>query len=397
MDDVDRLNALVAAGELLPPTNAAPGLVDLARAVAELAGAADLNLTPTARQVRDAIGAADHYVLVLLDGLGLELVEARSVGFLTGAVALSLRTVFPSSTAPALTSLATGLWPGQHAVPGWWTYLPERGVQTTILPFVERFTERPLTELGVAPAEAFPAPVLRSRLRYDAHAILPAYIAASTYSRYSAGGGATSGYESLPAGVDATVRRVKGARAPSFTYLYYAGVDAAGHEQGPASDAVADRVALVERELERLATVLAGRARLVATADHGQIFVPEADKVVLAADDELLALLVCPPTGEPRTPLFHCRPGAAVAFGREFRRRFGERFLLLTTDEVEALRLFGPAPLAAEARRRLGDYVAIGLGASVLLYDPAGSPLAAMKGFHGGLTPAEMLIPLILA
>jgi hypothetical protein len=242
----------------------------------------------------------------------------------------------------------------------------------------------------------FPAAALRGRLGYDARAILPAYIANSTYSRYISGGSTNEGYEDLPAGVDAAAQRVLEARSPTFTYLYYPGVDAAGHEHGPGSKKVAKQVALVDQELERLVETLAGRARIVVTADHGQIFVPDEDKVVLEADDEILSLLIGPPSGEPRVPIFHCRPGAAAEFASRFRARFGERFLLLSTDEVEALRLYGPAPLGSTTRRRLGDYVAIGLGNSVLLYAPNGVPVPEMKGFHGGLTPPEMLIPLIV-
>jgi hypothetical protein len=59
------------------------------------------------------------------------------------------------------------------------------------------------------------------------------------------------------------------------------------------------------------------------------------------------------------------------------------------------LRLFGPGPLSDEAQARLGDFFAIALNNDVLLYEPSAT-LAAMRGFHGGLLPAEMRIPLIV-
>jgi hypothetical protein len=396
MNDVDRLLHLFATGALVRPRADERNLVDLARALGRLAGA-DLTLAPPAQALLDEIGGADHHVLVLIDGLGMNLIDRHATGFLRERVGRPIRTVFPSSTAPALTSLATGLWPGEHAVPAWWTYLPDRGVHATILPFVERFSERSLAELGIGSDEAFPQPSLRGRLTCETRAYLPSYIVRSTYSRYLAGGGENVGYEGLDRAVDAVVQRIAASRRPSFTYLYYAGVDTAAHEHGPESRAVAGRVALVEQELSRLVAGLAGRARVVVTADHGHIRIGESDRLVLAAEDELLALLVSPPAGEPRTPLFHCREGAREELARQFRARFGDRFLLLSTDEAEALHLFSPGRLDPEARRRLGDYVAISVDASVLLYAPAGSALAEMEGFHGGLLPDEMLVPLILA
>ena len=75
-----------------------------------------------------------------------------------------------------------------------------------------------------------------------------------------------------------------------------------------------------------------------------------------------------------------------------FRNRFGERFVLLSIDETDELRLFGPGPLSREMRRRLGDYVGIALGPDMLSL-PLERP---MIGFHGGLMQDEVRVPLIV-
>src|SRR6185369_9878267 len=69
---------------------------------------------------------------------------------------LQLQSLFPSTTAAALTSVATGRWPAQHAVLGWWTRLPELDLTATILPFVERFSHQPLAPRGISADYAFP-------------------------------------------------------------------------------------------------------------------------------------------------------------------------------------------------------------------------------------------------
>ena len=93
-------------------------------------------------------------------------------------------------------------------------------------------------------------------------------------------------------------------------------------------------------------------------------------------------------------PLVRVREGRAEEFERRFRDRFGEWFVLLTASEAERLELLGPGPFSDVTRQRLGEYLALPLGDDVLAYEP---PEDWMVGFHAGLTPAEMLVPLILA
>jgi hypothetical protein len=397
MSDRDRLQQLFDSGAWLHPLAGGANLVDLTRALAALAGAEGVELTPAAAGLRDTIGPAEHYVFVLIDGLGLDLIDRLPAdSFLARNTSARLRTVFPSSTAPALTSLATGLWPGEHAVPAWWTYLARQGVQTTILPFIERLTQRPLEKLGIEGDAAFPAPVLRAGYGHAFEAFLPAKIAGSVYSRYANGGVPACAYIGLHEGVDACLARVLAATAPSFSYLYFPGVDAAEHDHGPHAAVVDAAIAMTQQEIERLAAGLAGRARVVVSADHGQVLVEDEAKTVLQADDPLLELLLIPPSGEPRAPFFHCKPGVATEFETRFRERLGDSFLLLDIDTVDTLRLFGPAPLSEETRSRLGDYVGLGLENNVLLYVPPKRKVNKMVGFHGGLTPAEMQVPLIV-
>src|SRR5581483_11233610 len=149
MSDVKRLQAWFDEGRLLRPDAKAPSTVHLARALASMAGAT-VDIDGPARRVLEAIGEADHIVFVLADGLGMDLVETRdAVSVLRRGLAMELRSVFPSSTAPALTSLATGLWPGEHAVTTWQVYLPDLQRHVTSLPYVERFSEKPADEVGV--------------------------------------------------------------------------------------------------------------------------------------------------------------------------------------------------------------------------------------------------------
>jgi hypothetical protein len=221
----------------------------------------------------------------------------------------------------------------------------------------------------------------------------PKPIAGSVYSRYSGGDAPFVGYGKLAGGINAIVERVVRATQPTYSYLYVPHVDYEEHLHGPHSRQAAKALADVQAQLERLAEELAGRARLVITADHGQITVGEVE--VLTRNDALVRMLVVPPSGDGRAPLFHVENGACDAFAAAFRARYGDRFALLTTEEADELRLFGPVALSEETRRRVGDFVGVALSWDVIFHEPKKDD--ELRGHHGGLTPDEMRIPLILA
>ncbi len=392
MSDVDRLLAWFAEGALVRPDAAQPSTVHLARALATLAGVSGIPASPPAAQIAAAIGEVKHCVFILIDGLGMNLIEALpAVAFLRRHFVLELQAVFPSSTAPALTSLATGCWPAEHAVTGWWTYLPDAGLTSTILPFVERFGGRPLEELGVSANAVFRTPSLLPRMR-DAASWMPAPIAGSIYSRYFTGNTPTRGYRRIGDACAAIAERIAATAGATYTYFYIPDLDNAEHEHGPDAPEIGRVLQRLAAEIERLAEALPGSARIVISADHGQIAIPPPARHALTAKDPLLRSLRHPPTGDYRVPLFHAADGAGDDFAAEFRARFGETWALLRVGDADELRLLGPEPIGDETRRRLGDYLVIGAGAEAILYVPD----APMRGYHGGLSAAEMRIPLIV-
>ena len=54
-----------------------------------------------------------HLVLVLVDGMGMSALAHSTVADLRARVRMEIDSVFPATTACAMTTVATGLWPGQ--------------------------------------------------------------------------------------------------------------------------------------------------------------------------------------------------------------------------------------------------------------------------------------------
>ena len=74
-------------------------------------------------------------------------------------------------------------------------------------------------------------------------------------------------------------------------------------------------------------------------------------------------------------------------------KEFGEKFLLLTKEEVKTSHLFGPGPEHPNLDAMLGDYLAVAVS-DLSLYNTA-EERDRFVGVHAGLTEAEMRIPLI--
>ncbi len=393
MSDVARLLAWFDSGALVRPDANAPNTVALSRAIGAICGVTGIQLSLPEQLVAGAIGPAEHLVFVMADGLGMNLIERLPEdSFFRTHLAMEMQAVFPSSTAPAVTSLATGCWPAEHAAPGWFTFLPDHGVIATILPFIERFSKRPLTEMGVDVHRALPVPSWLPRFTHDPLCHMPAAIAASVYSNYFSGGRPQAGYKHVVDAVAAIATRIENARTPTYTYFYVPFIDTAEHEHGPDAKAVRRTLAMVERNIEALATRLGGKARIVVSADHGLVHVERRDQHEIEDGDPLMDLLRLPPSGEPRVPFFYVNEGGAEAFAAAFRARFGATHTLLTIDEVDELRLLGPHSLEPETRRRMGDFMAISATPDAIQHKPDDP----MLGYHGGLLNDEMRIPLII-
>ena len=400
MRDIDRLEAELRAGRLLRPSEDTLNVVDFGNAVAAAVGASGRPVTRGAETIAGLIGPTDHLVFVAADGVGAATVESLDSGsFLRQHVAATLHTVIPSTTASAFTSMATGEWPSRHAAVGWYTYVPKVDAVTTIIPFVRSVDESPLTDLGLTVAEALPIPSLLGGIERSSLSFVPAEFAYSTFSAYLSGGTPRAGYSSLAEAIEGVATRVRTATGPTFTYLYVPHVDMSGHEMGFSHPQTLAAAAAVGQALEALSVAVAGRARVVMTADHGGLDARGDDIHMISASDPLMGLLEHEPSGDSRVIYFHVRDGKEGEFQDAFRDRFGERFLLIMVDEAEEMELLGPGRLSDETRRRLGSFVAVSLGADVLLYGwPSRSAEGKLHvGYHSGLSPAEVLVPMIVA
>lgn len=393
------LESAFESGTLSHPLRGEANGVELFRALALLSGAGLDDSTPGVEALRSRVGHHDHYFFVLVDGLGMNLRGFFPAGgFLESSLAGEIRSPFPSTTAVALTSLATGLWPAEHGLTGWWTHFPEHKRTIAPLIFLERATRTHGSRLGLSIEDLISArPVVGSFFRNTA-SFLPREITGGAYALWS-----RSGTPILPFRSNRHLRRLvqrdrRTLSGPSYRYLYILTVDALCHRYGTRSEQVAKEVARVDTLLSRIRSNLPASVRMVVTADHGLVDVPSERTFLLQDADPLTSHLLGGQSGEGRTPVFHVKPGHREAFLEQFERSAAaEHFSLHSPDDLAGMGLYGPHPLSEAAKLHLGDYVGISRDAVRFEYVPVGTDPIRHRAVHGGLLPEEMNVPLCIA
>ena len=392
--DVPGLLAAFESNTLLRPRFDVPNIVDFSKAVFNWAGLPNPDIGEASNQIGETFADAQQLVIVLVDGLGMNFIHKPDLTpFLHRHLRMELQTVFPSTTSSAITSLATAAWPNQHSIIGWDMYLEETDAVATVLRFERRHDGEPLDRLGVVERQAYPAPSLFSGYTGNFVSVVPNGIANTPYSDYWVGHNATyASYKDLTNGVDKAISLSRVGKAPNIIYLYAIDVDYSAHEYGTSAPQTIHALERVDKALERLAMRLPPNTRLVLTADHGHLDGPTHE---ILPSDPLTRHLLHEPWGDAREMHFAVKPGSREEFETEFRGQYGEFAFLLTVDEVEALELLGPGRIEDAARKRLGTHLAISRGADTFKYMDKPDYMKFI-GYHSGLTPDEMLVPLVV-
>ena len=403
MSDAKTLEELFQAGQLLHPAGGDHSIIGFANDLHRMASGSTSDSPTEPCSVLGHIQSPRHLIFLLVDGLGMNFIEnMNSDAFIPKHLTGEMRSVFPSTTPTVLTSLATGKWPADHAIMGWHTMLPEIQGVSTIIRFQRCPDGTQLSKLGVTPAQAYPT---QSRMpspkgqRQVMH-LVPEEIAGTVYSQYWSGGTMSRGYKSLTGAVNLINKSIGRARVPTFTYLYMPQVDRAAHQYGTTHEKTLSELDQVDKAVQRLAASLPPDARLIITADHGHLDAEPDCQYFLGANDEILSLCVGPPSGDVRMMYVTVEEENIEAFRELVHLTYEENFLVISTNEAEDMKLFGPTPFSQEARRRIGNLMVISTSSAMLDFRAAlGEKSDGKKpklSHHSGLTPDEMRIPLVI-
>jgi hypothetical protein len=345
-----------------------------------------------------AVEPAARACLLLVDGLGWELLRLNPTAapFLNSIAREPLTAGFPATTAASLSSLATGVPPGEHGLVGYTMALPgyDRAFNTLTWSL---YGVGPRVELvgELVPEEFQPLPTLAERAAAAGlrlHHLGPAFHQWSGLTRAIGRGERFHPADSLEAVADGALKLLNAPRA--FVFAYHPRLDAAGHVRGVASQAWKDELVAVDHAVRLMAEQLAPDTVLVVSGDHGMVDLRPEEKLDLA-DHHDLAAGVRILGGEARARYVTTMPGATGDVLDAWRSRLGDRMWVWTRDEAVATGIFGPR-VGDRARERMGDIVAAAHGRVGIVERNVDPAQARLNGHHGSLTPAEQLVPLLV-
>lgn len=332
------------------------------------------------------LAGARQVVLLVLDGLGwLQLQQkAHRAPFLSSLQGRPITSVAPTTTATALCSLALGMSPAAHGIVGY-KFAVDGPSGREVLNVLRWTTQSGDARPFLPPAEVQPELAFGGR---SVPIVSRADFAGTGFSLAHQRGGRDVGWV-VPSSMPVLVGRLLAEGEP-FVYAYYDGVDKVAHATG-LGDLYDAEVASVDRMVADLAAVLPAGAVLAVTADHGQVEV--GGSCALLPPEVVEATTMT--SGDSRFRWAHCRPGLAATVLHLLQDAYGGQAWVATRDDIVASGLFGgvPTPLA---RERLGDVAIVPFGEQAYL-DPRDAGDARLVCRHGGLSPAEMLVPLLAA
>jgi hypothetical protein len=379
------------------PDYAGNGIVNLMQSIAAACGAStsypQLGALPAA-----ALGGARHVVLLVIDGLGQSTLSAHPASAnLQSHTLATITSVFPSTTASAITTFMTGLAPAQHGLTGWHMHLEEIGQTLAILPLTPRCEPAKVLPEQLPP-RLFGQRTLFQQLARECWVLAPQSIASSPFNAWHSRGAQSLAYNSLPEMFARLAGLLRETAAPRFIYAYYPDLDTHSHRYGTASEQAQQTLAALDAAFGQFLHDVQGTdSWLIATADHGFIDSPPDRVACLDAHRPLAELLARPLCGERRAAYCYVRRSRHRAFEAYVRQNLDHCVDLWRSGDLIAAGRFGPPPYHPRLAARVGDYTLLMKDNWTIKDWLPGEKRYPMLGVHGGVSRQEMFVPLIVA
>ncbi len=386
------LPARSGLAEAVAPDFVGGSIVNLAASIARSFGVTDV--ADSIADLEAPIAAARSVVMVVFDGVGIRQVNDHVPdGVIARLLNRSLTSVFPSSTAPAITSLLSAMTPSSHANPGWFMHEPLTRRTIRTLPM----------DVRGAPGQHVATDCWwwqpwTARTPAECVAMQPIDISDSVYSRKAFAGCTRVGWRRF-SDIAPALRRFanRPGKARGYAYVYVPNFDSTAHQFGCRSEEAGACLRELDQCLGQWLQALSGSDTLVlTTADHGFVDIEPDNQHHLDQYPALADCLARPLTGEPRVVYCHLHPGQVAEFDALACDSLTGFATAFDSAELHAAGWFGAAD-DARILTRLGDRTLVMHEGHILTDRVPGEIRHRQIGTHGGVTADEMRVPLAVA
>ena len=320
-------------------------------------------------------GETTTTVFVLFDGLGSHQLAHPSARDLASAQVGSIEAPFPTTTTVSLATIATGLPPSRHGLIAYQLWDPAVGKVINTIHMTTMWGER----IEQRHEDFLPGPNLWQRMSdvgVETITIQPDSFDRTPLTRALYRGASFIPYSTTKQAVERTVAAA-GSQG-RFVLLYIPHVDFAAHVAGQRSDEYDAAMGEANAVWANLNERLPPDVLLVGSADHGHVDIAEANKVRLSKDDQKDLILY----GDARA-MFVRGDGARLAVGLPA--------TWVPYADLEGM--WGPGPLHEAFEERRPDGIIFADDGYAIFHSRSNDRLV---GHHGGLTPEERLVPVLV-
>ena len=344
-----------------------------------------------------ALSNSKNVVLIVIDGLGYEYLQTYGKDtFLGKNLMRKLTSVFPSTTASAITALQTGLSTLEHAMTGWFVYLKELGTASVILPFKPRYGDYSFGKMDIKAEEIFNFKNIFDKINRKSFHIIPRFILNSEFSTFVGGKAERLGYKTLQGFINQINKVIKNNDEPKFIYAYWSKFDTLSHENGTKSKKVHKHFLEIDAAISALKkTQKNNDTTIFITSDHGFLDTEKSKTLYMKDHPKLHETLILPLCGEPRVPYCYVKPSKENQFLNYINEKLKNVCHLFKSEELIEKNFFGLHYENPKLRDRIGDYILIMKDNYVFKDAVTSEEINSFIGYHGGTSKQEMFVPLI--
>lgn len=343
----------------------------------------------------DELKKYKNILFILLDGLGYEyLMKYGKDSFMMKNLRGKITSVFPATTTAAITSLATGVAPQQHAMTGWYMNAKELGMTTIPLKFVPKIGGKPLSASNIDPKFFYNMEFFDQKIRRKTYVVQRIEIVTSDYNSKAYSRSKILAYMNLK-GFFEGIRLACGQKGEKYIFAYWPTIDTLLHLHGTKHRKVCEHFRQLDKYLERTAKKLKDTIMII-TADHGLIDTGKTNTILLRNHPKLAEMLSMPLAADTRTSYCYVCADMTAYFEKYVKKNFRDKCVMLTRKQAISSGLFGKGESHPKFMDRIGDYVLIWRGHNALKDALLGQEYTIHKGSHGGASSTEMYVPLVV-
>lgn len=335
-----------------------------------------------------------NIILIVLDGMGTDMMERNlsPMSFLRRNFTENLTSVFPSTTAAAITSYYTGLSPNEHGWLGQSLFFKEFCRTVDIFTNLDSYTKTPVASANAAEF-VMPYETIYRDIADSIIGDVQPFTIANEKVNIAEKGNIHKTADTFER-VCELIKMICMTNQNTFTYVQWNSPDDIAHKDGVTGEKTAAALKSINKQLEVLCKDLTDTLVIV-SADHGMKDITEEIKINYIPD--IMECLVIPPFVESRAAACFVKNDRRTDFERAFHNHLGNDFILLSKNDILTKGILGGGRTHPKITDFIGDYMICAIADKSVRYLTLNTkPKPPHAANHGGLTEEEMTVPLII-